>query len=232
VRCIFVLDILNGAVVRALRGERSRYEPIEKHSNIVFTSEPLQILQELQPKEVYIADLNLLMGSGENLEAICRMCKFADTMADIGVIKAGDMDRLPDAVIPVLGTETSSLGLIKEAAAKRKIAVSIDMKRRRILTRDPDLTAMTPLELLDRLNSISLESIILLELDRVGTSEGLDAAFLKKAAALCKHPLILGGGVKDEEDLRALERMGFSGALVATAVHNGKIPRCWIQDGR
>jgi len=36
--------------------------------------------------------------------------------------------------------------------------------------------------------------------------------------------LILGGGVKGLEDLQALEDLGFSGALVATAVHNGKIP--------
>jgi len=44
-----------------------------------------------------------------------------------------------------------------------------------------------------------------------------------------RHPLILGGGVKGEEDLLALEGMGFSGALVATAVHNGKIPLKRIQ---
>ena len=35
--------------------------------------------------------------------------------------------------------------------------------------------------------------------------------------------------MKDESDLWALEEMGFSGALVATAVHNGMIPVKWIQ---
>jgi len=36
--------------------------------------------------------------------------------------------------------------------------------------------------------------------------------------------------VKDEEDLRALdEEIGFSGALVATAVHNAGVPVKWIQ---
>jgi len=35
--------------------------------------------------------------------------------------------------------------------------------------------------------------------------------------------------VKDEEDLRALDEIGFSGALVATAVHNGGVPVKWIQ---
>jgi phosphoribosylformimino-5-aminoimidazole carboxamide ribotide isomerase len=80
------------------------------------------------------------------------------------------------------------------------------------------------LQLLQRLNGLQLEGIILLELDRVGTSAGLDRQFLCDAAAIAKHPLILGGGVKGEEDLLALEDMGFSGALLATALHNGRIP--------
>ncbi|MCX6675989.1 MAG: HisA/HisF-related TIM barrel protein [Methanothrix sp.] len=47
---------------------------------------------------------------------------------------------------------------------------------------------------------------------------------MEKAVATSHHPLILGGGVKDLEDLKVLEALGFSGALVATAVHNGNIP--------
>jgi uncharacterized protein related to proFAR isomerase len=35
--------------------------------------------------------------------------------------------------------------------------------------------------------------------------------------------------VKDEEDLRTLQEMGFSGALLATALHNGKIPVARVQ---
>ena len=64
-RCIFVLDVFNGAVVHAFRGERSRYEPIERYSQILSTSEPLAVLAEIRPSEVYVADLNRLMGSGD-----------------------------------------------------------------------------------------------------------------------------------------------------------------------
>jgi uncharacterized protein related to proFAR isomerase len=69
-----------------------------------------------------------------------------------------------------------------------------------------------------------LAGVILLELDRVGTSAGLDRAFLEKAVSVSDHALILGGGVKGIEDLQVLEDLGFRGALVATAVHNGRIP--------
>jgi phosphoribosylformimino-5-aminoimidazole carboxamide ribotide isomerase len=133
------------------------------------------------------------------------------------------MDYLPLGITPVLGTETSSMNLMEDSALQRDIVVSIDMKRRKVLTRDPDLM-LAPLEVIRRLNGFPIDGVILLELDRVGTSIGLDTDFLEKAVSVSDHPLILGGGVKGMEDLRALEDLGFRGALVATAVHNGKIP--------
>ncbi|HEX7445327.1 MAG TPA: HisA/HisF-related TIM barrel protein [Methanothrix sp.] len=228
-RCIFVLDILNGAVVHAVRGERNRYEPIAGFSKIVSSSRPLDILHELRPREVYVADLNLLTGQGENLAMVKEISGMAKTMADTGISKATDLDRLPASVSPILGTETASFRLMEVLAVRRNIVVSLDMKNRKVLSRDVLLAAETPLQALQRLNQLPLEGVILLELNRVGTSLGLDKAFLEEATAISEHPLILGGGVKDEEDLRTLEEMGFSGALVATAVHNGGVPVKWIQ---
>lgn len=228
-RCIFVLDILNGAVVHAVRGERNLYEPIAGYSKIVSSSGPLDILQQLRPQEVYVADLNLLMGRGENLAVIKEISAMARTMADTGISKATDLDCLPASVCPILGTETAPFQLMEELAPQRKIIVSLDMKNQKVLSREASLAAQTPLQALQRLNRLPLDGVILLELNRVGTSSGLDKAFLEKAIAISEHPLILGGGVKNDEDLRALEEMGFSGALVATAVHNGSVPVEWIQ---
>jgi phosphoribosylformimino-5-aminoimidazole carboxamide ribotide isomerase len=224
VRCIFVLDIFNGAVVHAVRGERSRYEAIEKYSKIVSTSDPLRILREIRPQEVYIADLNRLTGSGENLAIIDKISRVVRTMADIGISNANDLANLPSTVTPILGTETASFKLMEELALQRNATVSIDMKSRTVLARDPDLAASAPLWVLRRLNCLSLGAVILLELDRVGTFAGLDREFLEKAVSVSEHQLILGGGVKGAEDLQILEDLGFSGALVATAVHNGAIP--------
>jgi phosphoribosylformimino-5-aminoimidazole carboxamide ribotide isomerase len=230
VRCVFVLDILNGAVVHAIRGERSRYEPIASFSRIVSTSEPLSVLRAVRPREVYIADLNLLTGRGNNLQVINEISKSTKTLADTGISSIYDLDLLPESAIPVLGTETAPLSLIEAAAGKgREIVVSIDMRMRRILSSDPDIAGRTPIELFERLNVLDLKEVILLELDRVGTSVGLDIAFLKQAQKASRHPLVLGGGVKDVGDLAALDEIGFSGALVATAIHNGRIPVAVVQ---
>ena len=233
-RCIFVLDILNGAVVHALRGERRSYRPITEFSSIVSTSEPLGVLRELCPREVYVADLNQITGKGDNLAAIGEISRMARAMADIGISQLTNLDRLPPAVTPVLGTETASFSLIEEAAAELirrggRALVSIDMKKGRLLTDDPGLAGQDPISLLKSLNRLDLEAVILLDLERVGASTGLDTVFLKAAAEASRHPLILGGGIKGEADLEALEDLGFAGALLATAVHNGRIPLSKIQ---
>ncbi len=224
-RCIFVVDIFNGTVVHAVRGEREHYEPIDRYSKVVSTSDPEEVVRAVGPKEVYIADLNQIMGRGENLDAIGAISRLARTIADIGVSSLSDLDYLPERVTPVLGTETASLELMEEATLQREIIVSVDMKNRKVLSRDMELAAVSPWEVLRRLNGFPLAGVILLELDRVGTSSGLDSEFLEKAVSISDHGLILGGGVKDVKDLQELERLGFRGALVATAVHNGRIPR-------
>ncbi|NPV62104.1 MAG: nickel transporter [Methanotrichaceae archaeon] len=223
-RCIFVMDILNGRVVHAVRGERSGYRPIDQSSGIVTTSDPLGVLDEVSPREVYVADLNRLTKSGDNLLTIEEISSRVSTWADTGIENAEDMNCLSEGIVPVLGTETVSLANLERAASGRGVVASVDMKARKVLARDRELAALCPLNVIERLNALPLKAVILLELDRVGTSCGLDRDFLQEAASSSRHPLILGGGVKDLDDLRALEEMGFDGALVATAVHNGRIP--------
>ena len=54
-RIIFVLDILNGSVVHAVKGERSKYKPI-KGSMICESSDPFEIIDTVKPREIYMAE--------------------------------------------------------------------------------------------------------------------------------------------------------------------------------
>lgn len=220
-RCIFVMDIFNGEVVHAVRGERSHYRPINTFSRVVSASDPIEIIEILAPKEVYIADLNRLSGSGDNLQIINRISSRATTMADVGISSISDLSLLPGSATPVLGTETASLDLISNASDLRDIVVSIDMKHRRVISQS---SILDPLEFIKELNDLDLIGIILLELDRVGTSAGMDIEFLGRAVASSDHPVLVGGGVRGPSDLHALEELGVQGALVATAVHSGAMP--------
>ncbi len=221
-RIIFVLDIFNGNVVHAVRGERARYQPI-KGSRICNSSAPLDIISALAPNEVYIADLDRLQGLGDNFEQIKRISEKTRTMVDIGVENMADIEKcakIADTII--LGTETASFDLIKDACKRfpGRINVSIDMKNRRVLTRDRKMD-IQPKELVELLNGQNIRDIIILELSKVGTGSGVDVDFLKEMGS---RNILVGGGIRDMHDINALKKIGAGGALVATAVHDGKIP--------
>ncbi len=224
-RIIFVIDILNGTAVHAVRGERSNYMPL-RGSKICSSSDPLEIIREVMPKEVYIADLDRLAQTGDNFDLIKKISRMKKTMADIG---AENMDNilhgmeLADTLI--VGTETASLEVIKNAAAvfPGKINISIDIKDGRVLTNDPDMRK-EPFAVVKSLNDLNIRDIIILNLKKVGTSEGIDADFLKDIVHISKHNILVGGGIRDMDDIKALEEIGVSGALVATALHIGSIP--------
>ncbi|MDP2768084.1 MAG: HisA/HisF family protein [Candidatus Methanoperedens sp.] len=223
-RIVFVLDILNGNAVHAVRGERSKYQPIQ--SRICDSSSPLDILSALAPKEVYIADLNRLQHLGDNFKLIKKISAKAKTIVDIGVENIDDIERCAEiADTVILGTETASFELIEKAANyfPNKINVSIDMKNGMVLTRDRNMQ-LEPEKLVKLLDEYDILDIIVLNLNKVGTSAGIDIDFLKKMVEISTHAILVGGGIKDMNDIHALKEIGISGALVATAVHNGSIP--------
>ncbi len=233
-RIIFVLDIYNSAVVHARGGDRRHYHPVHLSSQICDTSIPTEIVSLLHPREVYMADLNILQGDGArntNFDVIRRVSQHATTMLDAGVRRMEDIDELlPLSDTLILGTETTSLETIRTTASANpgKVNISIDRKDGRILSNDENMPN-DPCDIVKILNKISINDIIFLDLDRVGTSSGVDTQLLSEMVSLSEHSILLGGGVKGVEDIGILENVGVEGALVATALHNGSIPLTMIR---
>jgi phosphoribosylformimino-5-aminoimidazole carboxamide ribotide isomerase len=235
-RLILAVDVLDGVVVHAKRGEREQYRPITSISTIISSADPIRVIEELQPDEVYIADLNRLMGTGDN-RAILKELRDRDRglrmMVEYGLRGIEDLKAAVEAEIAdnlVLGTETSSMDLIETASRTDisddtdiSISVSVDLFNKEVLTSDKRLK-IEPLELINALNEYPLGDVIVLELDRVGTKSGIDFDFFARAAEASKHGILCGGGVRSCEDIYTLEEIGVKGALVATALHDGSIP--------
>ncbi|WP_319506591.1 HisA/HisF-related TIM barrel protein [uncultured Methanolobus sp.] len=233
-RIIFVLDIFNRTVVHAQGGNRSEYKPIHFSSHICNTSDAVKIVDAAKPAEVYIADLNLLQKIGKrekNFDIIQAVSEKAKVMLDPGITSVSETEDIMEIVRSVvLGTETASLDTIKQVSSlyPKRVNVSIDKKHGKILTNDPSMPD-DPFKIVELLNDYDLDDIIILDLDRVGTSSGVDSQFLSKIASISDHNVLLGGGVRNVEDIEVLEGIGIKGALVATALHNGSIPLQMVQ---
>ncbi|NQE06687.1 phosphoribosylformimino-5-aminoimidazole carboxamide ribotide isomerase [ANME-1 cluster archaeon GoMg1] len=231
-RLIFVLDLLDGVVVHAKRGEREQYAPVHLFSSIVGSSDPVRIMEKLKPADVYIADLNRLMGTGSNkgiIKEIRDNNRKARIMVDYGVKTADDLEEAADAEIAdsiILGTETASMELIGEVSKNDNldISISVDIFNKQVLTKDKHVKT-DPLLLIHELNEYrGVRDVIVLELDRVGTKSGIDFNFLARAVDVSEHNILCGGGVSGCEDVDKMQGIGVKGALVATAVHDGSIP--------
>ncbi|NOR78463.1 MAG: hypothetical protein GQ523_08605 [Methanophagales archaeon] len=231
-RLIFVMDLLDGVVVHAKRGEREKYVPIHRFSSIVTSSDPARVLETIKPKEVYIADLNRLMSTGNNrpiLKDLRTRNMDLRIMLDYGVKGMEDLKEAIDAEMAdkfILGTETISIELLEEASKSdmiNDICISIDLFNNEVLTSDTRLK-IDPLQLIKELNKFPVRDVIVLELNRVGTKSGIDFEFLARAVELSEHDILCGGGVRNCEDVHKMAAIGVKGALVATAVHEGDIP--------
>jgi phosphoribosylformimino-5-aminoimidazole carboxamide ribotide isomerase len=69
------------------------------------------------------------------------------------------------------------------------------------------------------------DRVVLMTLDRVGMHKGPDLAGLEALILRAEgRAIFAAGGVRDESDLHALERAGVAGVLVASALHDGRLP--------
>jgi phosphoribosylformimino-5-aminoimidazole carboxamide ribotide isomerase len=215
-RVVGVIDLKDGMAVHAVRGERERYRPV--HSVLSGKDgDPIALARGYRSiglEEVYVADLDAITGAGSNAAVIRALAKEARLMVD-----AGGAQHALGEVRVIVGTETLSGPL--EAG---NVVLSVDLRDGRLLSPDPQLAGLTALEALKALHDERLRDVIVLDLARVGSGAGFDVELIAQLhAAYPDQQLLAGGGVRDAEDLRALEAAGAAGALVATALHRGVI---------
>jgi phosphoribosylformimino-5-aminoimidazole carboxamide ribotide isomerase len=226
VRVVGVIDLKDGMAVHAVRGERERYRPVGS-----VDGDPVALARwyrsELGLDEVYVADLDAIIGAGDHREQIAALAREADVMVDAGVsepVRARELLELGARRV-IVGTETLSGGLDQLLAEVPPLVLSIDLREGRLLSPDPELAGRSALEAMERLYRPELREAIVLDLARVGSGAGIDVPLFAELHAAFDVQLLAGGGVRDVDDLHALRDAGATGALVATALHKGVIGR-------
>jgi phosphoribosylformimino-5-aminoimidazole carboxamide ribotide isomerase len=224
----FVIDLLNGRVVRGVSGEREHYKPIHLESKLDLpSSNPMEVAEFIKPKNLYVADLNRILGTGNHLNVIDKLGTFVDDLiADCGFRNHQEVESLKFS--PVLGTETFDIKQLERVEKTENLVVSIDILDS---VMDASLSFESWQEMVEFLNSFKLKGIIILTLKRVGTSTSLDWKLLERAIEISANPIFGGGGVKSVEDLDIAKEIGCKALLISTAVHKRKISLEVIRKG-
>lgn len=212
-----VIDLKDGLVVHALRGNREQYQPIHLHSGLTSNSDVHAVLSSFLNhypfKQFYIADLNAITGSGDHqalIEALVQTYPEIEFWVDNGC-QLSDITACRPNRKRVIGTESQKS---PACPSDLEFILSLDYKNQ-LATGHPSWFEMT---------DFWPDNIIVMTLSRVGSKSGPD---FEKLAELCdRHPnkhFIAAGGIRHVEDLENLKKHGIQTALVATALHTGAI---------
>lgn len=231
-RIIPVIDLKDGLAVHAVKGERQAYQPLK--SALLDTAYPLDVAnayrQRLGLREAYIADLDAILHARPQLELIADLSRESglELMVDAGIHDQENVRELLSigASKVIIGAETLTawreLQDIQGVVPGEKLVFSLDMRAGELFSSCPELSALSPLEAIQRLHDSGWQEIILLDLARVGTQSGVDRALIDEARKRFPQlKLLVGGGIRDIDDLKNMKASGVSGVLVATILHLG-----------
>ena len=231
-KVIPVVDILNGKVVHAIKGKRSEYKPLQ--SILTDSIEPLDVAKAFKGigfTDLYIADLDAIIDCSTNFMSLKQIADETglSLMVDAGITNLERAQAMLDSGVSkiIIGTETlKNKSFVAEAVktlGSNRVVVSLDLKDKKVLVKMGSSICADPMCLLRDFKAAGVSSLIVLDLSRVGSREGVNVDFLQQALGQGGMDIYAGGGVRDMTDLVALAQMGLSGVLVATALHSGKI---------
>jgi phosphoribosylformimino-5-aminoimidazole carboxamide ribotide isomerase len=127
----------------------------------------------------------------------------------------------------VVGSETvrsmASLGELALAVGGERVAFSLDLRNGGVLA-PHDTKPDAPETIAARVTDAGIRALIVLDLARVGTGNGLDVGLLSRIRAAAPGvTLLAGGGIAGPDDLRTAEEAGCDGVLIASALLDGRL---------
>jgi len=234
-RILPVLDLLGGEVVRATAGRRREYRPVV--STLTTSSRPLDVARAFRSHfgltELYLADLDAILGDEPAFTVYAALAADGFRLwVDAGVHSGERPRRLAKAGVEniIIGLETvAGPRTLADACAAfgDRIVFSLDLKDGMALGNATTWESVDPEAIAARAVALGVGRMIVLDLVRVGGGGGVGTEKLCRRL-VAAHPdleVIAAGGVRGGDDLRRLKEWGVRGALVASALHDGRLTR-------
>jgi len=227
-----VIDLLNGQVVRGVRGDRKAYRPIE--SALCASSDPVTVARILvdhcAARQLYVADLDALMGGQAQCDVLRELLVALDGIelwVDAGFVDAdaasalrAQLAPLSQRIVPVFASESlrSRAALVECRDRFGAAGAVLSLDRRDGQRLDPagcwDATALWP------------QRVIVMTLERVGSGAGPDLHTMTELHRKAPMTTLVGaGGVRSTDDLVRAHEAGAGAWLVASALHDLQLPR-------
>jgi len=219
--------VQGGIVVRGVAGRRHEYRPLV--SRLTDSCEPAAVADAFRRHfgltELYLADLDALAGTAPAV-ALYRSLSGFRLWVDAGLRRAPDAAPLVDAGVDSLVAGLETLAGPDELAALcradgSRVVFSLDLRQGRPLGDWGD----DPMAVAAEVVGAGCRRLLVLDLARVGVGAGTGTEDFCRglAEAYPDVTLTAGGGIRDAADLLRLAACGVRSALVASALHDGRL---------
>jgi phosphoribosylformimino-5-aminoimidazole carboxamide ribotide isomerase len=187
-------------------------------------------------RECYVADLDAIQGGPLQRDLLLELVRAAGPCGLL--VDAGLRDASAATEVLALGVEAVVVGLetIRSVedlasvvgAAPARVIFSLDLRLGRpMLSPDAaggELDGLAPEAIARLAVGAGVRALLVLDVERVGTGVGVDLDLLRRLrGSFPGVRLLAGGGVAGAADLSRLADAGCDGALVATALHTGRL---------
>jgi len=155
----------------------------------------------------------------------------APVWLDAGITSVSDARRALScgASRLIVGLETLPSFEVLESicqSAGGRVVFSLDLRDGMPVTPARGVRQASPEELAVRAAAAGAGAVIVLDLARVGSGSGIDLEMLARIrSSVLTVPVYAGGGVRNVEDIRQVQRAGCAGVLVASALLDGLITK-------
>jgi HisA/HisF family protein len=239
-KLIPVVDLLQGQVVRAVRGDRQAYRPIV--SALCGSSDPVTVAGILcdhcATRQLYVADLDALQGRPVQLavlRALLQALPEVELWLDAGLADASagqalrrELAAFASRIVLVYGSESLrsrealqrcfAAAPAQEGADAEHPGAALSLDRRDGQRLDVagcwDAVDLWP------------QRLIVMTLERVGSGAGPDLETMREVRRLAPRATVIGaGGIRSESDLAHAGEAGADAWLVASALHDLHLPR-------
>ena len=234
-RVIGVIDLRGGEAVHARKGVRDQYEPVRRAAGVLFKPGDAVALatvyaERLGVTELYVADLDAILERRPNTVLIERLVAHVRLLwldAGISTVEQALRARALGAATVIVGLETlesfDALAAICDTVDGNNVAFSLDLRNGA-----PVLSGIPPGDPPEAMAACASDagarSVIVHDLARVGADTGVDFDLVGRVRrAVPEVTLLAGGGVRGMADLVRLAETGCDAALVASALHDGRL---------
>lgn len=222
-KVIAAVDIMDGSVVRLLKGD-----PANK---IVYNSDPVETAKKWEAAGadmLHIVDLDAAFANGNNAELTAKIAGAVKIPVQVaGGIRSPEKaeEMLSKAARVVLGTMAySEPETVRKLAKKNpgRIVISIDQAGGKVMIKGwKESTGTIVADAISQFASMGIDEFLLTSIERDGTLQGPDVRTLADAAAAAR--IIASGGIASVQDIVKVRSAGCSSVILGKAMYDGKV---------